>query len=114
MSVMSGTEYCGATMSRSHQGQTETDEENATSGAWELALATRFDEVDWQWDGSMGTHHDRGVVHEHINLTPLGDDGADHTLASFLVSNILREEETLPPSGLDELLGLVRVDLLLG
>lgn len=60
------------------------------------------------------THHDRSVVDQDIDPTPLLDDALNHPVAALLVSDVLGEEETLSPGSSNELLGLVGVDLLLG
>lgn len=61
-----------------------------------------------------GAHHDGGVVNENIDSTPFLDDSLDDPLATGLVSDILGDLEALSTSGVDELLGLVGIDLLLG
>jgi hypothetical protein len=61
-----------------------------------------------------GTHHDGGVVNENVDPTPFLDDGLDDPLATGLVSDVLGDLEALSTSGVDELLGLVGIDLLLG
>ena len=61
-----------------------------------------------------GAHHDTGIVYEHVDTSKGIDDGFNDSLASLLVSDVLRDEQALLASGSDELLGLFGVDLFFG
>lgn len=51
---------------------------------------------------------------QDVDSTEFGDDGLDNSLAASLVSDVLGDTETNSSSSLDQSLGLVGVDLLLG
>jgi hypothetical protein len=58
--------------------------------------------------------HDGGIVDEDVDPSELLDDLLDDGLAAGLVSDVLRDAKTDSASSLDEPLGLVGIDLLLG
>lgn len=58
--------------------------------------------------------HDRSVVDENVNSSPGFNDSLDDSVTALLVSDILGDEKAFPTGGIDELLGLVGVDLFFG
>ena len=60
------------------------------------------------------TYHNGSVVDQDIDPAPSLDTLLNDSVTSLLIPDVLRDEETFSASSVDELLGLLGIDLFLG
>lgn len=60
------------------------------------------------------TYHDRSVVDQDIDPAPSQNTLLNDSVTSLLIPDVLRAKDTFSTSSVDELLGLLGVNLLLG
>ena len=64
--------------------------------------------------GRGETYHDGSVVDQDIDPAPSLNTLLNDSVAALLIPDVLGDEETFSTSSVDELLGFLSIDLLLG